>query len=94
MSATILDTKWSAEDGKIIVSRSQDVTSILDFNREKQADGHNVKSDMRHVAGVPFVVLEKWLTDSGLKLGSPEFGEYVKKQIMGGEYSKLLIHGY
>ena len=94
MSDTVLNTKWVSEDDKIVVSRSQDVTSILDFNREKQIDGHNVKSGMRHVAGIPFIVLEQWLMDSKLKLGSPEFSEYVKKQIISGDYAKLLVHGY
>lgn len=94
MSATILNTTWVAEDDKIIVSRSQDVTRILDFNREKQADGPNVRSGFRHVAGVPFIVLEQWLMDSGLKFGSPEFNEYMKKQVISGDYSKLLVHGY
>ena len=94
MSDTILNTKWTSEDDKVIVSRSQDVTSILDFNREKQIDGHNVKSGMRHVAGIPFIVVEKWLMDSGLRFGSPEFNEYIKKEIISGDYSKLLVHGY
>ena len=49
---------------------------------------------MRHVGSLPFVVVEKWIKESGLKLGSPEFSEYVKGKLLSGEYSKLIVHGY
>jgi hypothetical protein len=89
-----LKTSYKTEDDKLIVSRSQDVSAILDFNKEKQIDGHNRKSDMRHVTSIPFVVAEMWLKESGLKLGSPEFSEYVKGKLLSGDYSKLMVHGY
>lgn len=89
-----LGTKWGVEDGKVVVKRSQNVQDILDQNREKQIDGHNKRSDMRHVGSIPFVVLEMWIKESGLQLGSKEFAEYVKKKLLSGEYNKLLIHGY
>ncbi len=89
-----LNTSYKTEDDKLIVSRSQDVSAILDFNKEKQIDGHNRKSDMRHVGSLPFVIVEKWVKESGLKIGSPEFAEYVKGKLLSGEYSKLIVHGY
>lgn len=94
MNDTLLQTTWSVEDDKIVVSRKQDVQEILDFNKEKQIDGHNRKSDLRHVGQIPFVVVEMWLKESGLKLGSREFTEYVKKKLLSGDYSKLVVHGY
>lgn len=94
MTDTQLKTTWATEDGKVVVKRSQEIGKILDFNKEKQIDGHNRKSDMRHVGQIPFVVVEMWVKESGLKIGSREFAEYVKKKLMSGEFSKLMVHGY
>lgn len=90
----VLQTRIKQEDDKVVVSRSQDVQAILDYNKEKQIAGTKAHSEMRHVGQIPFVVVEMWLRESGLKLGSQEFAEYVKKKLMSGEYSKLLVHGY
>lgn len=94
MSDNILNTKWSTEDNKVIVTRSQDVQAILDHAKEKQINGHNPKSDMRHVMSVPFVVVEMWMQESGTSFGSHEFAEYAKKKLLSGDYSKLMVHGY
>ena len=91
---TILKTQYHVEDDKVIVNRQQDIQRILDFNRERNIDGHNKKSDMRLVGSIPFVVVELWVQESGLKLGSQEFAEYVKKKLMSGEFSKLIANGY
>lgn len=87
-------THIKEEDDKVVVSRSQDVQKILDYNKEKQINGTVAGSEMRHVGQIPFVVVEAWMRESGLKLGSKEFAEYVKKKLLSGEYSKLLVHGY
>lgn len=87
-------TKIKEEDGNVVIARSQDVQAILDYNKEKQIAGTVAGGEMRHVGQVPFVVVEAWLRESGLKLGSKEFAEYVKKKLLSGEFSKLLVHGY
>lgn len=89
-----VNTKFSTEDDKLIISRTQDIQRILDFNKERNIEGHNRKSDMRLAGSIPFVVVEMWLKDSGLKLGSQEFAEYVKKKLMSGDYGKLIANGY
>ena len=94
MSETTLNTSWHVEDDNVVVRRTQDVQDILDWNKERNIDGHNRKSDMRLVGTIPFVVVEIWLKESGLKLGSQEFAEYVKKKLMSGEFNKLIANGY
>ena len=89
-----LNTSYHTEDDKLIVKRSQDIQDILDFNKERNIDGHNVRSDMRLAGSVPFVVIEMWMKESGLKLGSQEFAEYVKKKLMSGDFGKLIANGY
>lgn len=94
MSDTVLKTTWHTEDDKVVVQRTQDMQRILDWNKERNIDGHNRKSDMRLAGRIPFVVVEMWLKESGLKLGSQEFAEYVKKKLMSGEFGKLIANGY
>ncbi len=89
-----LQTQYFDEDGKIIIKRSQDVQDILDFNKERNIDGHNRKSDMKLAGSIPFVVIEMWMKECGAKLGSQEFNEYCKKKMMSGEFSKLVANGF
>ena len=89
-----LKTSFHTEDGKLHIKREQDVQRILDFNKERNIDGANPRSDMRMVGSIPFVVIEMWLNESGLKLGSQEFAEYVKKKLMSGDFGKLIANGY
>jgi hypothetical protein len=94
MSDTILNTTYHTEDDKLIVQRSQDVQRILDFNKERNIDGHNRNSEMRLAGSIPFVIAEMWAKECGAKIGSQEFMEYVKKKLMSGEFSKLVANGF
>ena len=90
----ILDTSWHSEDDKVVVKRSQDIQRILDWNKERNIEGHNRNSDFRHAGRIPFVIAEMWSRECGAKIGSQEFAEYVKKKLMSGEFSKLIANGY
>ena len=89
-----LITNIREEDGKVHISRTQDIQRILDWNKERNIEGHNRNSDFRHAGKIPFVVVEMWIKESGLKLGSKEFAEYVKKKLMSGEFGRLISNGY
>jgi hypothetical protein len=89
-----LQTKYFDEDGKIIIQRSQDIETILEFNKQRNIEGHNRKSDMRLAGSIPFVVVEQWVKESGLKIGSKEFSEYIKKKLMSGDFNKLIANGF
>ena len=89
-----VQTRILDEDGKIIVNRTQDVQRILDFNKDRNIEGHNRKSDMRLAGSIPFVVIEQWMNECGAKIGSQELNEYIKKKLMSGEFSKLIANGY
>ena len=94
MSQNVLDTSYHTEDDKLIVRRSQDVQRILDFNKERNIDGHNPNSEMRLAGSIPFVVAEMWAKECGAKIGSQEFLAYVKKKLLSGDFSKLVANGY
>jgi len=94
MSNTLLNTTYHTEDNKLIIKRSQDVQRILDFNKERNIDGHNRNSDLRLAGSIPLVVAEMWMRESGTTLGSQEFLAYVKKKLLSGDFSKLVANGY
>lgn len=89
-----LQTRYFDEDGKIIIQRSQDIETILEFNKQRNIEGHNRKSDMRLAGSIPFVVVEQWVKESGLKIGSREFSEYIKKKLQSGDFNKLIANGF
>ena len=86
-----VQTKYFDEDGKIVINRSQDIQRILDFNKERNIDGHNRKSDMRLAGSIPFVVIEMWMKECGAKLGSQELNEYIKKKLMSVSLASWLL---
>ena len=94
MSQNVLNTSYHTEDDKLVIRRSQDVQRILDFNKERNIDGHNPNSDMRLAGSIPFVVAEMWAKEGGAKIGSQEFLGYVKKKLLSGDFSKLVANGY
>lgn len=53
------------------VLRTQDVSDILDRNKSDQNDGsfnkgYTPSGDMKHVARIPLIVLEKWAREAGI----------------------------
>lgn len=53
------------------VLRTQDVSGILDKNKADQNDssfnnGYTPEGDMKHVARIPLIVLEKWAREAGI----------------------------
>ena len=89
-----VQTKYFDEDGKIIINRSQDIQPILEFNKQRNIDGHKYGSDMRLAGSIPFTVVEMWMRECGAKLGSQELNEYIKKKLMSGDFSKFVANGY
>ena len=87
-------TRYFDEDGKIIINRSQDISAILEFNKQRNIEGHKYGSDMRLAGSLPFTTVEQWMRECGAKLGSQELNEYIKKKLMSGDYSKLIANGY
>lgn len=57
---------WKAEQGKIVICRTQDVSAYLDANRRKQAEqmggwNRTMRKTRREVADIPNIIVEAWL---------------------------------
>ena len=90
-SAIGLDRKIIFDDEKVIFKTTQDEKPIISANKAFQAiaDGYTSSRNMQHVARVPVVVIEQWLTESGLKYGSREFMNLCTKKLNDPEYVYL-----
>ncbi len=71
------------------VTRTQDITAILDQNKADQNDssfrnGFTESGDMKHVARIPLLVLEKWAKEAGIpkrKIYGKEMSEIIRKKL-------------
>lgn len=84
------------EDGKLIISRHQDVRSLLDSNHELSMDAPSMHGDAKfRLAGrIPLVVAEQWAAECGEAIGTHGFSEYVRKKLADGEFARLRVKGF
>lgn len=72
--ANLIDTRLHYDHGadRLVIERVQDVEPILDNNaRLRQiSDGYNKARDMKHVAEVPMVLVEKWAAEDGISVAA------------------------
>jgi hypothetical protein len=80
-------TKTFVEDDKRHFVRVQDVEPILEDNKRLRADPPPKIDGFKHIATIPNVVLEQWLSDewkrgnTNLKWSDPEFEEIIARKL-------------
>lgn len=89
--------EWISTDedtGETFVRYEQDVSPILDYNKEMQADGFDKRSEMWHAAKVPNVVAMEWLTKYGVQMWNPAHKDGVRKLLNSNEYRYLRVNHF
>ncbi|MBP2311887.1 hypothetical protein [Azospirillum soli] len=78
-------------DGLLIFERSQDCTPILDRNKALQndGDGYSPSRELRRVASIPNVLIEKWLNEEGINLFDPDHWPAIQRKLNSSEYLYL-----
>lgn len=79
-------------DRSVTFERVQDVEPILDDNKRLQGEPQSRKSDFRHLATVPNVILEKWINEEGapvLSMSSHEFARFIRRKLDDPQYAYL-----
>ncbi len=84
------------EDGKLIISRHQDVEALLSENRELAAIAPSAHGDAKfRLAGrIPLVVAEQWSAECGEAIGTQAFAQYIRKKLADGDFAKLRVKGF
>lgn len=75
-SSIDLATKFHFQDGKMIVQRTQDCTSILENCKTQHNEGNHGSSDMKLAGKLPFVVIENYCN-----VNNVEFSEVMRNPI-------------
>ena len=84
------------QDGTLFIQRSQDVQSMIDDNHALStvAPKSYGPANFRLVGRVPLVIIEEWSRICGAAIGTKEFTEFVRKQLLNGDFSKFLVKGF
>lgn len=72
----------------------QDVSPLLDANKEAQAESWDRRSEMWHAASIPNVVLMEWITKHGIEYFNPNHKEGVKRLLNSDEYRYLRVREF
>ena len=86
-----IKTTMEIKGDKTTISKSQDVTGLLDFNKAKASElGKQIYSDAyNHVASIPAILQVKWLQEEGLNIYNPDHAERLKRKLNSNEYRYL-----
>ena len=81
------------QDGKLIVSRSQDIQALIDQNNAEADVAPSMfgQAAVRKIGSIPFVIAEQWSRECGAAIGSREFALYCKRKLMDGDFAKFCI---
>jgi hypothetical protein len=76
-----------SDDGKTftIQRHDPDVEPTLEWNKKLQNEPQKSES-FHHIASVPAIVIEQWLVESGLSMGSPEFTAFMKRKLRSRDW--------
>src|SRR3546814_18450951 len=77
---------YDDETDSVLIKYEQDATSLLDSNKEAQAEGFDKRSDMWHAAAVPTIVMFEWLTKYGVNAWNPAHRDGVIRLLNSDEY--------
>jgi hypothetical protein len=84
------------EDGKLTISRAQNVQALLDENHQLSTIAPSAHCDAKfRLAGrIPLVVAEQWSAECGEAIGTKAFSEYVRRKLADGDFARLRVKGF
>lgn len=91
---TDIQTVMKAEQGKLVVLRTQDTTGYLEQNKALMNDAPSwrpyANTSMRKVASIPMIVVEAWMKE-GVNIfdPSPEMQKKIAQKLNSNEYEYL-----
>ena len=80
-----------AKDGFYRVVKAQDVTDILDHNKDQanHNNGWNADKTMRRAGSIPLVLIQKWKDEEGWDAFDPENADRLKRKLNDLDFFKL-----
>lgn len=78
-------------DGDFAIQTFGDVQPILDFNKEmaNSGDGYTPSRDMRRIASIPLVILEKWKNEMGVDIFNKDHARKIRQLLNDPDWRYL-----
>lgn len=92
---TGISERMIEQDGKLHITRTQDVQALIDHNKA-EADVMPSKfgdAAWRKVGSIPFTLAEEWSKECGAGIGTQEFALYCKRKLLDGDFAAFRIKG-
>jgi len=85
--------RYHLDGEKLVIETKQDTKELMRSNKTIQNawDGWSKTKDMKHVARIPLILIHRWVQESGLKMGTREFTNYIARKVNDPEYAYLRI---
>jgi hypothetical protein len=91
------DIKLDESADELVVTRKQDVSTILKRNRELQwhpdYDGYTPSRNMQHAASIPMILIEKWKNEEGIDAFNPDHWPRIVRKLNDPAYKYLRTGG-
>lgn len=85
-------TKFKEEDDRLIVTRSQDVSGIVDYAKAMHNEGKTGRADGRYLATIPGIVIEHYCNTKGITFKQWVSDAEVRKRFLNDpDYSYFRI---
>ena len=73
-------------EDKSIIHVEQDCEPIVERNKalQNETDGYNLDRDLKHIASIPLVIVQKWMQEDGvnfLALSKHERSKYLRRKL-------------
>jgi hypothetical protein len=88
----MLDRRIDDDMEGLVFTTTQDVEPILDNNKALYNDGsrgYTPSRDLRHIAEIPLVIVEKWKNDYGVDCFNKDHAEGVRRLLNSNEFLYL-----
>lgn len=84
------------QDGKLIITTHQEVSSLLDENHQLATVAPSAHGDAKfRLAGrIPLVLAEAWAAECGCAIGTAGFAHHVRRKLADGDFAKLRVKGF
>lgn len=66
----------------LVIKTSADVEANIEANKREYSDNANARfGDMKRVASIPVVVMEKWIAEDGINYMAPEHKDALRRKL-------------
>lgn len=78
-------------DGSVTITRVQETESVLENNKRQATfnDGYTQTREMRRVASIPLILIQKWKEEEGWDAFNPDHAHKLAEKLNSSEYMWL-----